>query len=100
MHVNERFKNKNQTKSRHIQIDDLTHKKCNGIIKGWHHCLTSELKGRFLVNNHSSEPHPHPPPALLFKRGEYLKKNHFFCHHNFIKKSHSMLSKNEPENIP
>ena len=30
----------------------------------------------------------------------HLKKNHFFCHHNFMKKSHSKLSKNEPENIP
>ena len=27
------------------------HKKCNGIIKGWLHCLTSESKERFLVNN-------------------------------------------------
>ena len=25
---------------------------------------------------------------------------HFSCHHNFIKKSHLMLSKNEPKNIP
>ena len=24
----------------------------------------------------------------------------FFCHHNFMKKIHSKLSKNEPENIP
>ena len=23
----------------------------------------------------------------------------FFCHHNFMKKNHSKLSKNEPENI-
>ena len=23
----------------------------------------------------------------------------FFCHHNFMKKGHSKLSKNEPENI-
>ena len=30
---------------------DLVHKQCNGIIKGWLHCLTSELKVRFLVNN-------------------------------------------------
>ena len=51
MHVNERFKNKNKTKSRDIQIDDLAHKKCNGIIKGCRHCLTSESKGRFLVND-------------------------------------------------
>ena len=39
MRVNERFKNKNKPKSRDIQIDDLAHKNCNGIIKGWHHCL-------------------------------------------------------------
>ena len=26
-------------------------KQCNGIIKGWLHCLTSESKGRFLANN-------------------------------------------------
>ena len=53
MHVNERFKNKNKTKSRHIQIDDLAH---NGFIKGWRHYMTSESKGRFLVNNNSSDP--------------------------------------------
>ena len=30
-----------------------------------------------------------------------LKKKFFFlCHHNFIKKHHSKLSKNEPQNIP
>ena len=23
-----------------------------------------------------------------------------FCHHNFMKKGHSKLSENEPENIP
>ena len=28
------------------------------------------------------------------------RKNIFFCHHNFMKKCHSKLSKNEPENIP
>ena len=26
--------------------------------------------------------------------------NFFFCSHNFMKKGHSKLSKNEPENIP
>ena len=51
MHVNERFKNKNKTKSCDIQIGDLAHEKCNGTIKGWRNCVTSELKGRFLVNN-------------------------------------------------
>ena len=34
---------------RDIQIDDLAQGKCNGI-KGWRYCLTSESKGRFLVN--------------------------------------------------
>ena len=29
----------------------------------------------------------------------HLKKRYFFCHRNFTK-SHSKLSKNEPENIP
>ena len=28
----------------------LFHKQCNGIIKEWFYCLTSESKGRFLVN--------------------------------------------------
>ena len=32
-------------------IFDLPHKQCNCFIKGWLHCLTSESKGRFLVNN-------------------------------------------------
>ena len=30
---------------------DLAHKQCNGMIKGWLHCLTSKPKGRFLANN-------------------------------------------------
>ena len=30
---------------------DLDHKQCNGVIKWCLHCLTSESKGRFLVNN-------------------------------------------------
>ena len=34
-----------------VPLFDLPHKQCNGIIKGWLHCLTSESKGRFLVNN-------------------------------------------------
>ena len=51
MHVNEKFKNRNKAKSRHIQIENLAHKKCNGIIKGWRHYLMSESGGRFLVNN-------------------------------------------------
>ena len=48
---NKQFKNKSKTKSRDIQIDNLAHKKCNGIIKGWRYCLMSESKGRVLVNN-------------------------------------------------
>ena len=30
----------------------------------------------------------------------FLRKIIFFYHHNFMKKGHSKLSKNEPENIP
>ena len=33
---------------------DLSHKQCNGIIKGWLYCLTLESKGRFFVNTRSS----------------------------------------------
>ena len=36
---------------RRVLLFDLAHKQCNGIIKGWLHCLRSESKGRFLVNN-------------------------------------------------
>ena len=32
-------------------IARFSQQKCNGIIKGWLHCLTSESRGRFLVNN-------------------------------------------------
>ena len=48
----EQIQNKNKTKSRKIQIDHayLLYA-LNGIIKGWLHCLTSESKGRFLVND-------------------------------------------------
>ena len=34
-----------------VLLFDLAHKQCNGIIKGWLHCLTPESIGRFLVNN-------------------------------------------------
>ena len=34
-----------------VLLFDLAHKRCSGIIKGWLRCLTSESKGRFLVNN-------------------------------------------------
>ena len=30
----------------------------------------------------------------------FWRKVIFFCHHNFMKKGHCKLSKNEPENIP
>ena len=30
----------------------------------------------------------------------HFKKNYLFYHHNFMKKGHSKLSKNETENIP
>ena len=44
----------NQVKSHsnwpRVLVFELTCKKCNGIIKGWPHCLTSGSKGRFLVN--------------------------------------------------
>ena len=38
---------------------------------------------------------------LKIKKGGvmHLKKKKIFCHHNFMKKGHSKLSKNEPENI-
>ena len=34
-----------------VILFDLAHKRCNGIIKGWLLCLTSEWKGRLLVSN-------------------------------------------------
>ena len=34
-----------------VLLFNLAHKQCNDIIKGWFYFLTSELKGRFLVNN-------------------------------------------------
>ena len=34
-----------------VLLFDLAQKQCNGIIKRWLHCLTSESKPRFLVNN-------------------------------------------------
>ena len=34
-----------------VLLFDLAHKQCNGINKGWIHCLTSGSKGRSLVNN-------------------------------------------------
>ena len=34
-----------------VLLFDLAHSQCNGIIKGWLHCVTTESKGRFHVNN-------------------------------------------------
>ena len=42
VHLNERPR---------VLLFDIARKQCNGIIKGWLHCLTSESKGRFLVTN-------------------------------------------------
>ena len=54
-------KKKRKIGSHHIQISyafccstqDLAHKQCNRIIKGWLHCLALESKERFLVNDMS-----------------------------------------------
>ena len=49
----QRNQNKNKTKHSNwprVVLFDSAHKQCNGITKGWLHCLTSESKGRFLVN--------------------------------------------------
>ena len=40
---------------------DLAYRQCNDIIKGWLHCLTSESKGRFFVNN-----------ILMFDHGDII----------------------------
>ena len=55
---------------------DLAHTQCNGIIKGWFHCLTSESKGRFLVNN---------SPV---RRVRWLFVN-FWCHHEMTENNHN-----------
>ena len=34
-----------------VLLFDLAHKQCNGIIKEWLHCLTSESIGGFLTND-------------------------------------------------
>ena len=34
-----------------VLLFDVAHKQCNDVIKWWHLCLTSESKGRFLVDN-------------------------------------------------
>ena len=59
VHENERNRNKKQIQvTSHsnwprVLLFHLAHKQCNGIIKGWLHCLNSEPKGRFLVSNTS-----------------------------------------------
>ena len=57
-HVSEQTKSKqkqNEVMSHsnwpRVVLFDLAHRQCNGIIKGWPHCLTSESNGRFLVND-------------------------------------------------
>ena len=53
-HACERTKSKQKVMSYSngalIPLFDLPDKQCNGFIKGWLHCLTSESKRRFLVN--------------------------------------------------
>ena len=69
VHVNKRDRNKNKTKSHHIQIHDLVHKQYNGIIKGWHHYLTSVSKRRIFVNNivmFGSTLAPHPSKRISY----------------------------------
>ena len=56
MHVNEQNQNKNKPshvtlKLTRIMLFDLAHTQANGVIKGWLHCLTTESKGRFVINN-------------------------------------------------
>ena len=48
---NTNFSTKINDVSRNGGLFDLLHKQCNGIIKGWLHCLMSESNGRFLVNH-------------------------------------------------
>ena len=55
-HVNERNWSKYKTRTSHsnwpcVLLFNLAYKQCNRLIKGWLHCLTSESKGRFFVNN-------------------------------------------------
>ena len=47
------FKNQLTSHSSWLRVlfFDLAYKQCNGIIKGWLHCLTPESIGRLLVNN-------------------------------------------------
>ena len=70
--MNEQNQNKNKVTSYSnwplALLFDLAHKQCIGITKEWPHCLTSESKGRFLVNNIllawcllMVHPLPHPP---------------------------------------
>ena len=57
IHVNERNQNKNKSQVvshsnwPRFLLFDLAHEQCNGIIKGWLHCLSSESKGKFLAIN-------------------------------------------------
>ena len=56
------WKRKQTMEQQPLLLFDLVHKQCNNIIKGWHHCLRSESKRRFLVNKilllsgHSANP--------------------------------------------
>ena len=66
VHVNKRIQNKSKTKPRHIQIDHAYH--CNGVIKGWLHCLTPESIGRFLVTNILSMMSCHGTNPIFFNK--------------------------------
>ena len=61
------------------------------ILKGggWH--LSYLIFSRFIIFAYRNLP---------FAKLCYAYEEKLFCHHNFMKKGHSKLFKNEPENIP
>ena len=66
-----------------VLLFHLAHKQRNGIIKWWFHCLTSESKGRFLVNECvplTISPH------LYFLR---ISKISSMLHHGSVGQAHS-----------
>ena len=79
-----------------VLLFDLAHKQCNGIIKGWLHCLTSDSKGSFI-----SMPGHGPNPIFFNKKIKIGRPEHSLTLHPLRPiTSHFCLNTSPPPSPP
>ena len=79
-----------------VLLFDLAHKQCNGIIKGWLHCLTSDSKGGFI-----SMPGHGPNPIFFNKKIKIGRPEHSLTLHPLRPiTSHFCLNTSPPPSPP